>query len=148
MNKFMKWWKRAEIKEQNLNDRLTKIENDFNTKLEETQEQLLETEAELEETRKELEVFRKQEAEDAERRSSTVPWVEIKGDDIDPVKGIQIKLDWNEAFIQYLKDNGLSGKDEDMIVQKWLAMLYVDVLDKLEAQIVDNSDMIGPSDFE
>lgn len=148
MNRFMRWWNKDKIREQKINDRLTRMETEFTAKLEETQKILVETELELEESRKELEVFRKQEEADAARRTSPEPWVEIKGDKIDPVKGIQIELDWNDAFIQYLKDNGLAGKDEDTIVQKWLAMLYVNLLDGLEEQVIENSDIVGPSEFE
>lgn len=71
--------------------------------------------------------------------NSAEPWVEIVGDTIDPVKGISIQMDWNEAFIEYLQDQGFHGIDEDEIVQKWLAMLHADLSNKLNNNIMDSN---------
>jgi hypothetical protein len=106
----------------------------------------------VEEKLKEVEdtviIFRRQEEEDEAKRNGTEPWVEIKSDSLDPIKGIHIELDWNEAFIQYLKDNGLKGRDDETIVQKWLAFLYEDLISRLEQQAIDNSDKPRVNDFE
>lgn len=56
------------------------------------------------------------------------PWVDIKGVVDDPHKGIQIELDWNDAFVRYLRDNGLNAANDEAIVQLWLAMLHQDML--------------------
>lgn len=95
-------------------------------------------EEDLAKTSAELNVFRTQEAEDEARRNSAEPWVEIKSDGIDEVKGIQIELDWNEAFIQYLKEAGIKGPNEDAIVQKWIAFLYQDLIERLEDEAINN----------
>lgn len=105
-------------------------------------------EAKLEEVNSEVAILREKRAEFDLKRNSTDPWVEVIGESVDPVKGIEIKLDWNEAFIQYLKDNGIKGKDEDAIVQKWLAFLYQDLVDKFEEKIINDSDIITPNEFE
>ncbi len=144
MNRFTKWWNKDKIRQKEIDDRFDQLITAFAT----TAEELEDTKQELDEANSELEVYRQQDEEDAEKRTSIVPWVEIKSDTVDPVKGIQIELDWNDAFIQYLKDNGLTAKDDDAIVQKWIAMLYVDLLDKFEQEGIDNSDIIGPSEFE
>ena len=86
-------------------------------------------------------------ARDEDRKSSTEPWVEIRGSTVDPVKGIQIELDWNDAFIQYLKDNNFTGRDDETIVQKWLAALNERVGAALGKQAEDNSDMPRHSEF-
>ena len=151
MNRFQKWWNKDKIKEEKIFARLDAIQEDFdkvNNKLEKTIAELEETTVELEDTKSELEIYRKKEEADNALRNGTEPWVVIKSDRLDPVKGIQIELDWNEAFIQYLKDNGLTGKDEDTIVQKWLALLYHNLLDRFEQQGIENSDVITPSEFE
>lgn len=111
--------------------------------LELAQEQLS---AELTEANKELGVFRKQEAEDQAKRDSKEPWVEIRSADYNEVKGFRIELDWNEAFIQHLKEGGIQGKTEEGVVQKWLAFLYQDLVEKLEQQIIDASDKTGFKD--
>ena len=101
----------------------------------------------LVEAEEQLEMYRSKEASDDAIRSSTEPWVEVKSTKLDPIKGIQIELDWNDAFVQYLKDNGLQGRDDDTIVQKWLAMLYENLINGLETQSIDNSDKTRVSDF-
>lgn len=52
------------------------------------------------------------------------PYVEIVGSDVDPRKGIQISLDWNDAFIDYLRKNGFTGTSEEAVVQLWITHLY------------------------
>lgn len=146
--KISDWWNRDKIA---VAESIARIER----RLEE--EQLAREQAEIaaqreREAREEAEylvsVFRKKEEEDDAKRNGTDPWVEIKSDSLDPVKGIHIELDWNAAFIQYLKDNGLKGRDEETIVQKWLAFLYEDLINRLEQQVIDNSDKPRVNDFE
>lgn len=96
----------------------------------------------------ELDVIRSKEEADLARRNGAEPWVEIKSADFNEVKGIQIELDWNEAFVQYLKDNGVKARTDDQIVQKWLATLYADMVEKLESKIIDDSDKPRINDFE
>lgn len=86
-------------------------------------------------------------ADKPDPKTSTEPWVEIKSSSVDPVKGLMIELDWNDAFVQYLKDNGLQGRDDDTIVQKWVALLYENLINGLEEQAVENSDKIKVSDY-
>ena len=66
------------------------------------------------------------------------PWVDINGIVEDPKHGIKVDLDWNDAFIEYLRDNGITGVDEEIIVQKWITMLYRDLME--QGQNNDGSD--------
>lgn len=123
--------------------RLTQLEHQLTSEKEVTQQ----FEAKLKEANEELVMLREQHKDYEEKRNSPIPWVEVIGESIDPIKGIEIKLDWNDAFIQYLKDNGISGKDEDVAIQKWLAMLYQDLIEKFDQKIIDNSDTNTISDY-
>lgn len=69
--------------------------------------------------------------EEAKEKNSKLPWVKIVGESVDPEKGIRIELDWNEAFIKYLRKNGYNGSDEEAVVGKWLAHMYKHVSDKM-----------------
>jgi len=144
MSRFTRWWNRNKIKEQANNDRLKAIEN-MVLELTETNQSLA---AELKEAQDCVTIYKTKELEEESKRNSDVPWVEITSDSYDKLKGIHIALDWNEAFIDYLIANGINGVDEETIVQKWLALLYDDLLVKMEQQSIDNSDIMGPSDFE
>jgi hypothetical protein len=66
-----------------------------------------------------------------DKQTSLEPWVQIIGDSVDPDRGIKIELDWNPAFVTYLKNSGYSGTSDEAIVQKWLAHLYKHVIEKL-----------------
>lgn len=130
------WWNRDKIRQQELDARFAALEQ----KLCEKEEALAATHQELDVAEQELSMFRKQAEEDEARRNGPDPWVEIRSAVVDPVKGIQIELDWNPAFVQYLRDNGMTGQDEETVVQKWLAFLYEDLVNRLEAQVVNNTD--------
>jgi hypothetical protein len=70
-------------------------------------------------------------AADAKEKSSKEPWVSIVGESIDPEKGIKLELDWNDAFIKYLKANGYTGASEEMIVGKWMVDMHRHLAGKL-----------------
>ena len=40
--------------------------------------------------------------------------------------------EWNDAFVLYLKNQGIEGIDDDQIVQKWVALLLMQVNDSME----------------
>jgi len=63
-------------------------------------------------------------------RDSKEPWVTIIGDTVTE-EGIQLALDWNDAFVKYLKSQGVTGADETQVVQHWLAMISKQASDKL-----------------
>lgn len=104
-------------------------------------------EAELLEKNQQLMEEKLANADKPNPKNSTEPWVEIKSSSVDPVKGLMIELDWNDAFVQYLKDNGIQGRDDETLVQKWVALLYENLINGLEEQAVENSDKIKVSDY-
>ncbi len=130
-------------KKQSIEDRLAILEANLVVEREAT----LEATEKLEEANKELSVLREKQQQYDDKRNSTEPWIEVVGESIDPVRGIEIRLDWNDAFIQYLKENGITGKDEDTAVQKYVAFLYQDLIEKFEQRIIDNSDKQTVSDY-
>ena len=79
---------------------------------------------------------------------SSEPWVEIKSEGVNDVKGLYLQLDWNDAFIEYLKDRGLKAADEEALVQKWLAMLYQDMTERMEVDAIERKSNNNSSYFE
>ncbi len=139
------WWNRKEIK---MDAKLAEFEQRYEAEI--TRQALMRQEAEdkLREAEREVNTFRTQAAEDEAKRNGIEPWIEIKSADFDPVKGIHIELDWNVAFVQYLKDSGFKARDDETVVQKWLAFLYEDLIGRLEQKVIDNSDKPRVNDFE
>lgn len=81
--------------------------------------------------------------------NDSAPWVNLKSAEYDPATGFRIDLDWNDAFIQQLKDSGIDGPNEDIIIQKWLAFLYEDILKKLGSkQELEREEKNIVSDYE
>jgi len=81
----------------------------------------------------------RQEQEDLEHanyvatmKESDEPWVEMVGDVRDTRKGQRIQLEWNNAFINHLREAGFKGVDDEQIIQQYLAMLLRDTADKYE----------------
>lgn len=145
----MRKWLRAlfgpskqEIQEQ---ERLLESYADMMKRQTETIESM---QAELQDIREERQLLAQQVAEREAKYNSTEPWVEIKSADFNELKGVHIELDWNEAFIEYLKSSGIKGPDDETIVQKWLAMLYRDLDAKLAHVALDNTDKLRVRDFD
>lgn len=132
---FIKWITGAAARErqEQLNATLSEMQSNIN----DLRTQATTARAELETANAELTVFRAKAAEHEARQTSKEPWVEIKSDAIDDVKGIQIELDWNPAFVMYLRENGISAKEDEAVVQKWLALLYKDLTERLEDQHIE-----------
>ncbi len=144
MNRFSKWWNKNKIRQQELETKLEHVcslSEDLAKRNDELYKELIDSTIKLKE-------FEDKEKEIQDKQNSTEPWVEIKGERVDPVRGISLELDWNPAFIEYLKDNGITGADEDLIVQKWLSLLYGDLIEKFEERVIDNRDHYRPNEFE
>lgn len=71
---------------------------------------------------------------------SDEPWVEMVGTTVDPEKGIKVELNWNTAFINYLRDGGVPGASEEECAQRWLAMIAKDVDGRYEDDDNDGKD--------
>lgn len=87
----------------------------------------------LEELRAENKAKEEKQREVEEKQAEEDPHVEIKGIVHDPKQGIKIELDWNDAFIQHLRNNGYDGADDDAIVQKYIAILAKQVAEDMES---------------
>ena len=87
-----------------------------------------EVEAEKEANKPRIQQVVSKEAE--KHRDSDEPFVTIIGDTISE-EGIQLALDWNDAFVKYLKAQGVTGADDTQVVQHWLAMISRQAADKL-----------------
>lgn len=142
-----KWWNRNEI-------RLAQIEQQNEARMVEMEQKLASLaaakEAEVEELRQEIEFARKETAESEAKKNSDEPWVDVHSAEFTVERGVQIELDWNPAFIGYLKENGFKGKNEQIIVQKWLVLLYGDLITRLEEDSVEESFATStqPGEFE
>lgn len=114
------------------------------TTLRDTHKLLTRDNVELE---KQLAVVREKEEKDKAKYDSKDPWVEIRSADFSDVRGFRIELDWNEAFTQHLKESGIKGSNEEEIVQKWLALLYQNLIEKLESKAIDKKDEKTVGDY-
>jgi hypothetical protein len=50
------------------------------------------------------------------------PWVGIVGSEFDKKNGpngLSIEMDWNDAFVQMLKQTGYNGETDEIIVEQW-----------------------------
>lgn len=66
------------------------------------------------------------------KKKSNDPWIEVVSERYDETtKQVEIKLDWNTAFIKMLRENGYSGRDEQEIVDKWFKRLSEDIASDL-----------------
>jgi hypothetical protein len=62
---------------------------------------------------------------------SSEPWVEMQSW-ADTPQGVKVELEWNDAFVAYLKLQGIEGTDDDQTVQKWVALLLMQINDRME----------------
>lgn len=60
--------------------------------------------------------------------NSDEPWVSIIGDAIDPKHGLKLDMDWNDAFVKYLRKNGVPGIRDEDVVGYWVTTLHQQLL--------------------
>lgn len=60
--------------------------------------------------------------------ASSEPYIMIRSLNFTPENGIEIKLDFNPAFIKYLNVNGIEGRNEDETIRRWLAYLSQEIV--------------------
>lgn len=68
-------------------------------------------------------------------QESPQPWVEIIGMVNEGENKTKIELEWNSSFVEFLRKEGITGIDDDQIVQKWVALLLKDIADDLDSSI-------------
>lgn len=62
-----------------------------------------------------------------EKQESSEPFILLRSIELDKEKGIAVNIDFNDAFISYLKKAGITGDNDDDIVKRWLAHLSQDI---------------------
>lgn len=77
---------------------------------------------------------------DKMKYESEEPWVKLESAELHPEYGIQMKLDWNPAFIKHLRiECGFSG-DEDTVIQQYIGALYKEIyLSSVDQKLVSSS---------
>ena len=66
----------------------------------------------------------------AKMKESPDPWVEIQGWTQSAEGQVRIELDWNDAFVDELRKQGITGADEDQAIQKWLILLMQELTEE------------------
>lgn len=61
--------------------------------------------------------------QDKDLKESDTPWVKLESGTVTVDNAIELKLDYNPAFVSYLKQECNFSGDEHQIVQKWLGAL-------------------------
>lgn len=72
-------------------------------------------------------------------KTSDEPWVDIIGF-VDTPQGVRVELDWNGAFVAYLRENGVRGTDDEQVVQRWITLLLRDMAEQMEEEIPEQSE--------
>ena len=71
-------------------------------------------------------------------KSSPEPWMELVAISANEKGQIKIELDWNDAFVKQLRENGFVGPDDETVMQRYVAVLARDVADDMT--IVDQGE--------
>lgn len=101
--------------------------------------------AQAEKARSEGDAVRTKFVEDMKKSSE--PWVDVLMW-VETPTGVKYQLDWNDAFIKHLENNGIQGTDEDQTVQKWVALLLRSSADHMDTKLADESSEKVESNFE
>lgn len=67
-------------------------------------------------------------------KQSKEPWVDVTGWSEED-NGVRVELEWNDALIDFLKVNGVTGTDDEQIVQQWITLLLRDMSDQIEENV-------------
>ncbi len=73
-----------------------------------------------------------------EKKKSSEPWVEIMSENYDEdEKQVVMNLDWNQAFIKMLRQNGFTGRDDHEIVDRWFKTVSESIAGDIHGQRYD-----------
>lgn len=75
------------------------------------------------------------------KKYSKEPWIEVRGGSVDPERGVRLELDWNSAFIEHLKANGIVGRSEEESVHLYLSKI-TKMMDKKFEDMGGNSEYL------
>ena len=56
-------------------------------------------------------------------KDSDAPWVDVTGT-VTSDGRIALEADWNDAFIVFLRGEGLNGANDEAIVQQYIAIMH------------------------
>lgn len=71
--------------------------------------------------------------EKALAKNSDEPWAGFSVTETDKER-IGLKLDWNDAFVDYLKRNGINAASDEDIVSIWFASLMKDMGEEIDEE--------------
>lgn len=57
------------------------------------------------------------------RYESDEPFVEIISESVTEDGGVNLRLDWNQAFIKHLRDGGMQGATDELLIDNWISSL-------------------------
>lgn len=121
------------------------LEEDFNN----IKEQISFLQNELSSKTKELEELKAKQQIYENKKNSKEPWIILNSAEYDNESGFKIELDWNAAFIKQLKENGIDGPTEEIIIQKWLAFLCENIITQMsEKRQIEKEEKQTISDYE
>lgn len=75
-------------------------------------------------------------------KASPDPWVDIIGWVRDS-HGVRTELEWNTAFVDYLRAEGVTGVDDDQVVQKWVAIMMHEMAARMDDEQEEASEFAG-----
>lgn len=81
----------------------------------------------------------------ANPKESNEPWVNVVSTNFDegsPTQGF-MELEWNAAFIQFLKTNGYQGKTDEELVDQWFTALCKNI----GAQMDEENKFVADADI-
>ena len=59
------------------------------------------------------------------------PFIAVISESFHAEHGIELKLDWNDAMINFLKRNGYAGVDDEQIIQQYVYDLFSDKIKEI-----------------
>ena len=95
----------------------------------------------LEKERRERET-QEQQSYISKMKESPDPWVDIVGW-VRNTDGVNVELEWNNAFVDYLRAEGITGTDDNALVQKWVAFLMRDMAEQMDDSTEEPSQFGG-----
>jgi hypothetical protein len=82
---------------------------------------------------------------EATGKEGSEPWVNVVNTNFDgenPNQGF-MELEWNAAFIKFLRDHEYSGKTDEEVVDKW----FTDLCKNIGAQMDEDSKFVADADI-
>lgn len=88
---------------------------------------------------------KKKQQEPPNPKESNEPWVNVVSTNFDegnPKQGF-MELEWNQAFIEFLREHGYQGSKEEEVVDKW----FTDLCKNIGAQLDEESKFVANADI-